>query len=155
MAYARKTNQNELVQLRDEITHEVNTDHPDMERMQNEQIDSLYRAAYQRDDRPFLQAEARRDPQQFLKVVERLGVSLPPPTPPPTPVLPAPTVALPGLPLTPPVAAPALAAPAPVVQVPPTAPAPSAPLVPGQPMQPAPVILGPNGQPLVPSAAGV
>jgi hypothetical protein len=154
MAYARKTNQGELVQLRDEITHEVNTDaehlatsvfgdlgdHPDMQRMDNEQIDGLYRAAYERQDRQFLQAEARRDPAQFMKVAQRLGVSLPPPPPPslPVPPPPAPAVAtpLPALPPPPPVVAPVAAvSPAPVaVAAPPLVPSVAAPLEPDQPV---------------------
>lgn len=153
MAYARKTNQGELVQLRDEVTHEVNTDaehlatsifgdradQPDMARMPNEQIDALYRAAYQRQDRPFLQAEARRDPEQFLKVTQRLGVSLPPPTPPPVPgPLPTPALAPPlPAPFAPPPmqAGPVVATPAPVVPagLPPTPPLPLAAPIAGPP----------------------
>jgi predicted Zn-dependent peptidase len=104
MAYARKSNENELVRLRDEITDEVNGDashiaqsvfgdaaqHPDVGRVSNQQLESTYRRAYQSGDRTFLQSEARRDPQQFLKVIEKIGVRIPPPTPPPVPVSPPP-----------------------------------------------------------------
>jgi hypothetical protein len=91
MAYARKSNQHELVQLRDEITHEINTDAthlatavfgetadmPDTSRVSNERLDAIYRRAFERGDRQWLQQEARRDPNQFLQVTERLGVRVP------------------------------------------------------------------------------
>jgi hypothetical protein len=55
----------------------------------NQQLEATYRRAYQSGDRTFLQAEARRDPQQFLKVIEKIGVRIPPPVPvsPPPPGL--------------------------------------------------------------------
>jgi hypothetical protein len=146
MAYARKSNEHELVQLRDEITREVNTDavhlaesvfgktadQPDVGRVSDEQLDATYRRAYERNDRPWLQGEARRDPEQFLKVAERLGVRLPSEQPPPLAPEPVPP-ALPPLPVVP---APVPALPPPVPAGPPTLPLPTAPPVPAQPAPP-------------------
>jgi hypothetical protein len=145
MAYARKTDQHELVQLRDEITHEVNTDaahlaeavfgkigdQPDIGRVSNEQLDATYRRAYQRDDRAWLQGEARRDPEQFLKVAQRLGVVLPSEQPPPPP----PEPALPMVPPPPVAPAPPMLPPPPVAG-PPVLPLPTGPPVPAQPIAP-------------------
>jgi hypothetical protein len=161
--------QNEILQLKNEIAAEIsrdapniaqgvfgdNANHPDMSRVSNQQLDDLYRQKYIANDRTWLQAEARRDPAQFEKVTDRLGVTTPLPGAPAPPdpnafaqaaMASASAAPPPGLPAAPPtpVAAmptpPALsAAPAPVLSPPPVpAPAP-------------PVILGPNGQPLPPS----
>jgi hypothetical protein len=110
-------------------------DHPDVVGLPNERLDAVYRDAFVRQDRPWLQAEAHRDPEQFLKVAERIGVRMPDPSN-PTPLHPA------MAPLAPP-AAPAAApmgmpAPAPM-GLPPVA----------EPQLP--TILGPSGQPLPPS----
>jgi hypothetical protein len=157
------------VQLKNEIASEIsrdapniaqgvfgdNANHPDMSQVSNQQLDDLYRQKYIANDRTWLQAEARRDPVQFEKVTDRLGVTTPQPGSPAPPdpnafanaaMASASAAPPPGLPAAPPppVAAmptpPALsAAPAPVLASPPVpAPAP-------------PVILGPNGQPLPPS----
>jgi hypothetical protein len=88
--------QHEIEAVRDELTQEVNMDSkvlakqlfgtpaPDVARVSDEQLMNTYRRAYQSGDRKFLQAEARRDPQQFLKIAERLGVMVPsPPAAPP------------------------------------------------------------------------
>lgn len=129
MAYARASNEHELVTLRDEITKEVNADAahvarsvfgetadmPDTARISNERLDALYRQAYMRGDRTWLQQEARRDPQQFLKVAERLGVYIPgqqpvqplpssgamPAAPPPQPTVPALPAPMPLAPMAP------------------------------------------------------
>jgi hypothetical protein len=154
---------NELVALQDEITREITRDapsialgvfgnaanHPDVVGLPNQRIDDIYRNAYLNNDRQFLQSEARRDPEQFLKVTDRLGVQMPAPgAPPPTPLSAqaAPTVAAP------PPAPVSLPSVAPVPPVPP-APLPAPVPVSGPPpagigQAPPPVILGPNGQPL-------
>jgi len=146
------TRTNEITRLQGEITSEIardapniaqgvfgdNKNHPDMAQVSNQHLDDLYRAKYQANDRQWLQAEARRDPQQFLDVAKRIGVQQPPPQPPvvqpqvPSQAMPAPVpppAALPPPPVAPPVALPPPAAAAP----------------------PPPVILGPNGLPLPPS----
>jgi hypothetical protein len=81
--------QDDILQLQDEVTREVNGDAeelarqvfptrgPDMSRVSNETLDRVYRQKYEAGDRKWLQAEAQRDPEQFLKVVERIGVTLP------------------------------------------------------------------------------
>lgn len=104
MAYgnARARQQSEILQLQNEIFQEVqgDTEHlagaifgsvdnqPDLGRVSNERLDQVYRQAYQRGDREFLQREARRDPEQFLKTAQRIGVQVAPP-PPALPALPA------------------------------------------------------------------
>jgi len=167
---------NELVRLQSEITNEISRDaphiatmvfgdakdHPDIAGVSNQQLDEAYRQKFEAQDRTWLQAEARRDPEQFLKVADRIGAKVPPPQPPPppmpapAPVVPAPSVPGAGVPLPAPVAAPQLPPPALAPAPPPVAPAPvtvppagpplltSAPVPPQQP----PVILGPNGQPI-------
>ena len=160
---------NEVVQLQSEIYREVTSDAPqiaqsifgntsklpDMVQRSNAEIDALYRQKYETQDRPWLQAEAKRDPEQFLKVADRIGVKLPDPTqappgaPPQPPMVPPATAPLP---MPPPVAP---IAPIPVAPPAPVAPQPM-PLTPGPmpgaaPTAPAPAILGPNGQPLPPS----
>jgi hypothetical protein len=164
---------NELVQLQSEITNEItrdaphiatmvfgdNADHPDMAQVGNQQLDDLYRQKYQSEDRTWLQAEARRDPEQFMKVAQRIGVAIPPPQPPPAPApmrMPVPSVApVPAaLPPPVPVAAPQVLPPAPPQ---PLSPAPAALSMPpglGPPPSPPPVLLGPNGQPLPAMASG-
>lgn len=81
--------QGELVRLQEELFDEVQKDsgaiaphifgdvsnQPDLGSVPNARLDDIYRQAYQRNDREFLQREARRDPQQFLKVAQRLGVT--------------------------------------------------------------------------------
>jgi hypothetical protein len=171
---ATSPRQNEILKLQSEITQEVtgdakaiatgvfgdNANHPDMRSVPNQQLDDLYRSKYQANDRQWLQSEARRDPQQFLDVAKRIGVSMPPPGAPP-PVDPnafAQAVMANAAPV--PAAAPAPAAPvsmppAPVPPAlpvaPPSAPPPPLTMPPGlaAPAAP-PVILGPNGQPLPP-----
>lgn len=149
------TRTNEITRLQGEITSEIardapniaqgvfgdNKNHPDMAQVSNQHLDDLYRSKYQANDRQWLQAEARRDPQQFLDVAKRIGVQQPPPQPPsvpaPAPVMPpvapAPVPPAAALPPPPPVAPP--------VALPPPAVAPA----------PPPAILGPNGLPLPPS----
>lgn len=165
---ARADQQNELVQLQSELAAEIgrdaphiarmvfgdNADHPDMARVPNQQLDDLYRQKFQANDRTWLQAEARRDPEQFLKVAERIGVQQPPPGAPPPPAPDAFAQAAlsqtSGTAPTPAVSA-ALPAPAPALAPPPIQPAPV--LAPAAPTvaAPPPVLLGPNGQPLPPS----
>src|SRR4249920_959541 len=88
---ATSAKQNEIVVLQQEITQEIHSDassiatgvfgenknHPDMAQVSNQQLDDLYRAKYQANDRSWLQAEAKRDPQQFLDVAKRIGVEPP------------------------------------------------------------------------------
>lgn len=98
--------QNEVALLRDQITDEVNGDakvighqlfgqnprEPDLARTSDEDLQTLYRQKYLDNDRPWLQAEARRDPQQFVKVARQIGVVLPAEMPsltPPPSTLPA------------------------------------------------------------------
>ena len=174
---------NEIVQLQSEIEREIssdapeiakgifgdNADHPDMRSTSNANLDAMYLERFTNampEDRAWLQAEARRDPEQFLKVAERINVRLPPPTPPaqpePAPQLPVPPPDLSQAPqplngqmaAVPPVPGAMVAPP-----MPPT-PVPSLPagLAPGGPaaMPPGaipPQILGPDGQPLPPSGA--
>jgi hypothetical protein len=117
MAYqARARAQSEILQLQQEVFNEVqgDTEHlsravfggvddqPDLGRISNERIDQVYRQAFQSGNRDFLQREARRDPEQFLKVAERIGVSLAPPRP-AMPPMPQPMV--PQQPMLPPMAA--------------------------------------------------
>ena len=170
----KQNQKNEIVRLQSEITNEVardapeiakgifgdNADHPDMAQVSNQQLDDMYRQKFlsgNPDDRQWLQAEAKRDPQQFLKVAERLNVKLPPPAPPPEPMPPAPPMIPPMATGPAPMPMPAPVAPAPVPMTPPAPVAPQPmPLAPGPvpgaaPTAPAPVILGPNGQPLPPS----
>ena len=167
------TRTNEITRLQGEITSEIardapniaqgvfgdNKNHPDMAQVSNQHLDDLYRSKYQANDRAWLQAEARRDPVQFEKVTDRLGVPTPPPgSPPPQ----APGAALNKILSN---AQSAQAAPAPAGP----AAMPGSPTGPGIPMAlpappqalaggvasvpppPPPVILGPNGQPLPPS----
>jgi hypothetical protein len=173
----KQNQRNEIVRLQSEITAEVNgdapeiargifgdnADHPDMAQVSNQALDNVYRQKFMSGDpkdRQWLQAEAKRDPQQFLKVADRLNVKMPPPTPPPDPMaaMPPPPMPAPLPMLPPPGAVPPAAAP-PMPMAPPAAVAPQPmPLAPGPapgvaPTTPAPVILGPNGQPLPPSGA--
>lgn len=172
MAYTTPgTKQNEIVRLQGEITSEISRDapaiaqgifgdnknHPDMAQVSNQQLDDLYRSKYQSNDRQWLQAEARRDPQQFLDVAKRIGVQ-PPSTAPGVNPPQAPGADLNNI-LRNAQAAPApvpgpLAAPGspPVPGIPQALPAPP-PVALAAPPPPAPVILGPNGMPLQPSGA--
>jgi hypothetical protein len=170
---ATSAKQNEIVALQQEITNEIHRDassiatgvfgenknHPDMAQVSNQQIDDLYRSKYQSNDRQWLQAEAKRDPQQFLDVAKRIGVqppsSAPGVNPPPRPgadmqafaanaqaaLAPGAAMGLPG-------PAPALPVPAALPAAPP---APAGVVVPPVASAPAPAILGPNGMPLPPS----
>jgi len=88
----RYTKGNELEQFQYEIANEIKRDaphiaqgvfgnnarHPDMATVSNAELDQLYRAAYERNDREWLAQEAQRDPQQFLDVTDRIGVPDPP-----------------------------------------------------------------------------
>lgn len=154
--------QHEIVSLTNDITSEISRDapeiargvfgdaqdHPDMSGVPNSQVDALYRQKYLSgtpDDRQWLQGEAQRDPEQFLKVAERIGVTLPSaqPAPPPTPTASPPPPPAPVLPQ----------ASVPAPPIPPTAPVPMVPPAPiaATPLAPTPpAILGPNGQPLPP-----
>jgi len=174
---ATSPRQNEILKLQSEITQEVtgdakaiatgvfgdNANHPDMRSVPNQQLDDLYRQKYMANDRTWLQSEARRDPQQFLDVAKRIGVSMPAPGAPP-PVdpnafgqavmanaaqvpaaAPAPAaVSMPAAPVPPALPVAPLSAPPPALTMPPGLAAPAAP----------PVILGPNGQPLPPGGIG-
>jgi len=149
--------QNELVRLQMEITREVGRDaphiaamvfgdakdHPDVVGLPNARLDAVYRDAFVRQDRTWLQAEAHRDPEQFLKVAERIGVRMPDPAN-PTPMHPAMApLAPPSAPA--PMAPPMPAAPMGMPQVPMALPPAAEPQLP--------TILGPSGQPLPPSGA--
>jgi hypothetical protein len=162
---ATSAKQNEIVALQQEITSEVHRDassiatgvfgenknHPDMAQVSNQQLDDLYRAKYQSNDRQWLQAEAKRDPQQFLDVAKRIGVQPPNTAPGAPPIKPAGAQAVDQ-------AMTAMAAPPPALPPPPVAPpspmAAPAPLpmpLPPAAAGPPPAILGPNGMPLPPS----
>jgi hypothetical protein len=171
------TKQNEIVRLQSEITNEIerdapaiaagvfgdNKNHPDMAQVSNQQLDDLYRSKYQANDRQWLQAEARRDPQQFLDVAKRIGVqppsAAPGVAPPQSPgaalnkilsnAQSAPAGLPPGAPMGVPGSAPAPGIPA-ALPAPPPAPA-GAVFAPVVPPPAPPVILGPNGLPLPPS----
>jgi hypothetical protein len=171
-------NASEILKLQDEITREVtgdaaaiatgvfgdNKNHPDMAQVSNQKLDDLYRQKYQTNDRAWLQAEARRDPQQFLDVAKRIGVSMPAPGQPSSVVDPNafgnavmanatagvnPGAALPGAPMGMPGSATALPIPA-ALPAPPAAPVAPGVAPPPGPAAPPPVILGPNGVPLPP-----
>jgi hypothetical protein len=121
-----------------------------MAQVSNQKLDDLYRQKYQTNDRAWLQSEARRDPQQFLDVAKRIGVSMPQPGEPSTVVDPnafgkavMTNAATPAMPVAPPAMPAALPAPPPVMPAPPAMIAP-----PPGPVAPPPVILGPNGMPL-------
>jgi hypothetical protein len=91
----RYTKGSELQQFQYEIANEIRRDakpiadgvfgnnarHPDMASISNAEMDQMYRDAYARNDRKFLTQEAQRDPQQFLAVTDRIGVSDPPTDP--------------------------------------------------------------------------
>jgi hypothetical protein len=165
---ATSPQQSEFLKLQQEITNEVqrdapaiaqgvfgdNKNHPDMAQVSNQNLDDLYRQKYQTNDRAWLQSEARRDPQQFLDVAKRIGVSMPQPGEPSTVVDPnafgkaVMANAPPAMPVAPPAMPAALPAPPPVMPAPPAMIAP-----PPGPVAPPPVILGPNGQPLPPTMA--
>ena len=192
------TQQNEVTQLQSQIAAEIkgdvpaiaqgifgdNKNHPDMAQVPNDQLDQIYVQHYQQGDRQWLQSEAQRDPQQFLDVAKRIGVTLPNPTVPgatpsmpqqgnvdPTamakmlssalqPQAPPAAAASAGLPAAVPASAPPPALPAapPALGGGPVVGGPSvgAALVPPPgPAAPPPIILGPNGQPLPPSIPGV
>jgi hypothetical protein len=166
---ATSPKQNEILQLKNEIASEIsrdapniaqgvfgdNANHPDMSQVSNQQLDDLVRSKYQSGDRAWLQAEARRDPVQFEKVTDRLGVTTPPPgSPPPSDPNAFANAAMASASGAPPQGLPA--APPPPVAAMPIPPAlsaaPALPLAPPPVPAPAPpVILGPNGQPLPPS----
>jgi len=156
----KQDQKNEVVRLQSEIANEVSRDapeiaqgifgdnarHPDMVNLPNASIDNVYRQKYEAQDRAWLQAEARRDPEQFITVAKRIGVTMPQPGEPSAPSQ-APLTAPPPVAVAPPpapVAAPAMVPPTPLPVAPPLQAGPPAP----------PVILGPNGQPLPPSGVG-
>jgi hypothetical protein len=155
MAYARSGPTSEVLELQQEITHEVNTDAehlaravfgdpknmPDIARVDDQTLEARFRAAYQSQDRKWLIGEAQRDPEQFVKVARRIGAMLPQEAPPTATV--APPMPMPA-PM--PMAAPPLPPAAPVLPVAPVAVPPTLP-TPGV-APPRPVILGPNGQPI-------
>jgi len=142
----------DILQLQDEVTREVNGDAqelakqifptrgPDMARVDNATLDRIYRQKYESGDRQWLHQEAQRDPDQFLKVVERIGVSLPQTStpgeihpPPDASAIQAPSVLPPGpLPQALDVAQPQVAAQLPLPAVPemPAPPPPTVPTVP-------------------------
>jgi hypothetical protein len=51
---------------------------PDVMRVSDEDIDQRYTLAFRTNDRVYLMREAQRDPQQFMKSMQRLGVTMPP-----------------------------------------------------------------------------
>jgi hypothetical protein len=159
---ATSAKQNEIVALQQEITSEVHRDassiatgvfgenknHPDMAQVSNAQIDDLYRSKYQANDRQWLQAEAKRDPQQFLDVAKRIGVQAPSSAPGAPPVQPANAFEKAMM-------ANAGAAPPPPPALPPAPVAPPPIPLPPAAVGPPPAILGPNGMPLPPSGGGM
>jgi hypothetical protein len=161
----KQDQKNEVVRLQSEIANEVSRDapeiaqgvfgdnarHPDMVNLPNASIDNVYRQKYEAQDRAWLQAEARRDPEQFITVAKRIGVTMPQPGEPPAAIAPS------QAPLTAPPPTPVVPSPVPAA-VPPPAMVPPVPLPTAPPLQagapPVPVTFGPNGQPLPPSGLG-
>ena len=149
----RYTKGNELAQLQYEVGNEIKRDaapiaqgvfgdnarHPDMASVSNSELDQIYREAYLKNDRQFLQQEAQRDPVQFLAVTDRLGVQDPPldaqgnPTGPDPNALQKALMSPPTAPLAPPTAPPGAvpmgAVPPQAAPVAPPPPVPSAPTV--------------------------
>jgi len=161
---ADRSRKNEIATLQSEIANEISgdapeiaqgifgeaRDQPDIVSIPNERLDAIYRQAYERNDRTWLQQEAKRNPVQFLKVAERIGVRKPQvfpgeqaPLPPQQQELASLMAATP--PGMPPVAPPP--PPLPGAGVPPVA---VAPLVPPPPPPGPPMLYGPDGQPLLP-----
>jgi hypothetical protein len=85
--------QNEVALLRDQITGEVNSTaeilgnqlfgqaadkrEPDVSRVSEAQLQATYRQKFLDQDREWLGNEATRDPQQFMRVAQAIGVVLP------------------------------------------------------------------------------
>lgn len=163
--------QNEVSMLRDDITKEVNstaevlgkqlfagnadTREPDIAHVNQQRLEDAYRQKFLAQDREWLAAEAQRDPQQFMKVAQKIGVvdprTLPNHTPPMTPEMeakfqagpPAPPAAPPAVP--PPMDPSQVQAALPQVMPPPMAP-PAPPIAPQAPppMIPPPGMLPPQ-----------
>jgi len=128
--------QNEVSLLRDQITEEVSRDaevighqlfagnadmrEPDITHVSDSALQAIYRDKFASGDREWLVNEATRDPRQFMRVAQAIGVTkpedLPQPTPPPPEAAPPPPplagAVPPPPPLAPPVAPPALPPPA-------------------------------------------
>jgi hypothetical protein len=136
--------QNEVSLLRDQITEEVSRDaevignqlfgqqaaarEPDVSNVSEDQLRAMYRQKLQQGDRDWLASEATRDPRQFLRVAEGIGMQLPenlpaaalppelaPPAAEQAIAPPSPMAALASPAVPPPAAAPVMPAPAPAV----------------------------------------
>jgi hypothetical protein len=91
--------------VRDDLTKEVmgdaeavaadifRRDGPDIQPVNNQLLDEIYRRKWLALDREWLQREARRDPKQFLAVAKRLNV-LPPEDPKLKPIMDSPQAVL-------------------------------------------------------------
>jgi len=61
------------------LSHQIfSKPEPDVARVSDRDVDQRYLQAFQQNDRAYLMREAQRDPQQFMKSMQRLGVSMPP-----------------------------------------------------------------------------
>lgn len=81
--------QNEIAQLQKEIYAEIQRDSsamarqifgdvssmPDVSSVSDARLQDIYRQKYLANDRQWLQSEARRDPKQFMRITDKLGVS--------------------------------------------------------------------------------
>lgn len=149
---SRKTS--EIMRLQEEISGEIAgdapeiaemvfgapRDQPDVVSVSNARYDEYLRSLYLAENRAKLQEEARRDPDQYLKSADRIGVVLPHPAPgmeSPVPKAGAFVKAAGAAPVSPPTPVLPIAPVAPIVAPPPIA-------------SSAPMILGPDGQPLPP-----
>jgi len=61
------------------LSHQIfSKPEPDVVRVSDRDIDQRYLLAFSKNDRAYLMREAQRDPQQFMKSMQRLGVKMPP-----------------------------------------------------------------------------
>lgn len=81
--------QHELLDIREQIGHEIDGDAPllakelfgdkmpDMDKTSDAEALDMLRQKYMANDREWLVGEARRDPNQFLRLSKQLGVTVP------------------------------------------------------------------------------
>ena len=94
----------ELQQLGDAGCRYVQLDDTNFAFLCDPKLADTYRRAYQRNDRTWLHQESQRDPEQFLRVAQKLGVQRPPeavaptvaPSSSPAPTPPGPETQVPG-----------------------------------------------------------
>jgi hypothetical protein len=142
--------QNEVALLRDQITEEVNRDaevignqlfgqspdarEPDIAHVSEATLEQRYRQAFLAQDREYLGTEAQRDPQQFMRIAQSIGVVHPDNLPPT---------------LQPPAGQNPIEAATPLAALPPPVPSLAPPPAAAPPIQPAPSL--PSGGPLDPA----